>query len=257
MKMLKLLTLGWIAILWAGPVEEGTSIAKKADGLTRGYGNEKYESTMILIDAQGRTVERHMISLNLERADQEDYSIIQFLNPADVRGTGLLTHQNPKGDDQQWLYLPELRRVKKISSSNKSGAFMGSEFSYEDISANSFAKWNYKLLESNQIDGEDCWIIERIPNYKNSGYSKTKIFVRKKDNLVIRTEFFDRKGLLLKIQTIGKFTKVGKAMRFGEITMENLQTGKKSLLKIGKRQQDDKIKESDFNQRTLKRPLRM
>jgi outer membrane lipoprotein-sorting protein len=252
-----LTTLAFAGTLFAGPVEEGTAISKKADQLVRGFKDLKYESTMELIGTKGDIVERKMVTLTLERKDSKDYSIIQFLNPADVRGTGLLTHQDPSGDDKQWLYLPELRRVKKISSSNKSGSFMGSEFSYEDISGNTFGKWNYKKLADAKINGEDCYVIERIPNYKNSGYSKTKSFIRKSDNLPIRTEFFDRKKSLLKVQTISGYVKVGEAWLWTEILVENLQTGKKSKLTVGKRTTGHKLKDGDFNKRKLKRPIKI
>ncbi|MCB0280058.1 MAG: outer membrane lipoprotein-sorting protein [Calditrichaeota bacterium] len=108
---------------------EGRQIAEKANATQRGFVDEYVENTMYLINANNDTVTRSIKTLTIERDNQEDYQMIQFLNPPDVRGTSLLTYQNPKEDDEQWLYLPELRRVKKISSSNKSGSFMGSEFS--------------------------------------------------------------------------------------------------------------------------------
>ena len=189
----------------AATAQTAREIAEMADKTQRGFVDESVETTMYLINARKDTVVRNLKNLTIERPKSEDYSIIQFLNPPDVRGTCLLTYQNPAGDDKQWLYLPELRRVKKISSKNKSGAFMGSEFAYEDISGNTLDKFDYTLLSEEKYDGKDCYILERKPNYKNSGYTSIKTWYDKATHLMIRSEYTDRKKSLLKVLTLGDF----------------------------------------------------
>lgn len=233
--------------------DEGRAIAARADAKNRNFADETVDMTMVLINANGDSTLRRMKSITLERPGSEDYSLIQFLEPPDVRGTGLLTWQNPKGDDRQWLYLPELRRVKTIASKNKSGAFMGSEFAYEDITGNTLEKFTYKKLGEEKLEGKDCWTVEKYPSYANSGYTKVKMWVGKDDDMLWRQEFTDRKNSLLKVQSFKGWKSYGKAWRSDEIAVENLQTKKKSVLKFSGRMLGSGLKEEAFNERNLQR----
>ena len=236
--------------------QTGREIGEKSHATQRGFVDESVETTMYLINARKDTVVRLLKNLTLERPNSEDYSLILFLNPPDVRGTGLLTHQNPGGDDQQWLYLPELRRVKVISSRNKSGAFMGSEFAYEDISGNTLDRFDYKLIGEDKYEGKECYIVNRIPNYENSGYIKIKTWYDKKSYLMHRAEFTDRKNSLLKVLTFHEWKqyKTG-AWRSDKMVMENLQTGKSSILEFKNREHKIGLKESEFTKRSLERGI--
>ncbi|MGL1936382.1 MAG: outer membrane lipoprotein-sorting protein [Fibrobacterales bacterium] len=236
---------------------KGYDIAKKADGNQRNFVDEKSISTLTLINAAGDTVMRKMTSITMERDNSKDLSVIQFLNPADVRGTSLLTYQNPTGNDKQWLYLPELRRVKKISSKNKSGSFMGSEFSYEDISGNTLDKWSYTFIKEDSFNGVPCYLVERVPTYDNSGYSKVKVWFSIDNHLMMRAEFFDRKQTLLKVQLMMGWKQYGKTWRFDRIEMENMQNKKKSILDYSKRTFKNGLKKKDFSKRSMQRMLKI
>ncbi len=237
--------------------DTGREIAEKANATQRGFVDESVESVMYLINARNDTVVRNLRNMTIERPKQEDYSLIQFLNPPDVRGTGLLTHQNPAGDDKQWLYLSELRRVKTISSRNKSGAFMGSEFAYEDITGNTLDKFTYKLLGEEEYKGTPCYIVERIPTYKNSGYVRIKTWYEKERYLVLRSEFTDRKNSLLKVLTLQEWTQYETGTyRANLMRMQNLQTGKISLIKFNNRKMKVGLKEGQFTKRNLQRLLK-
>ena len=237
--------------------DDGRGIAEKAHQTQRNFVDEYVETTMYLINARKDTVTRQLKTLTIERAQSEDYSLIQFLNPPDVRGTGLLTHQNPKGDDKQWLYLPELRRVKKISSKNKSGAFMGSEFAYEDISGNTLDKFEYKLIGEEDYKGVACFVVERTPTYAHSGYTKIKTWYEKERHLLLRSEFTDRKKTLLKVLTLHDWKRfeIG-TFRAGQMRMKNLQSGKESVLIFKNRKMKTGLKEKQFNKRNLQRLLK-
>jgi hypothetical protein len=234
----------------------GREIAEQADATQRGFVDESVATTMYLINAREDTVVRELKNLTIERENSEDYSLIQFLNPPDVRGTGLLTYQNPRGDDQQWLYLPELRRVKKISSRNKSGAFMGSEFAYEDITNNMLEKFEYTLLGEEEYEGKMCYVVDRVPTYENSGYTKIKTWYERDRFLFVRAEYTDRKNSLLKVLTLHGWKQYESGTwRADRMVMENLQTKKKSILIFGDRRMDVGLEESQFNQRNLQRTL--
>lgn len=232
----------------------GRDIAEKSNATQRGFVDETVETSMYLINAAGDTVMRTLKNKTFERENSEDYSIIQFMNPPDVRGTGLLTYQNPRGDDKQWLYLPALRRVKVIASTNKSGAFMGSEFAYEDISGNTLDRFEYELIGEEKYNGKDCYIVNRIPTYENSGYTSIKTWYDKDNYLVLRNEYIDRKNSLLKVLKLEdwKQYKTG-TWRANRMIMQNLQTGKTSVLIFKNREHKVGLKESEFTQRSLER----
>ena len=154
--------------------EIGLKIAKEAYESTRGYIDSTSEQLMILIDPKGNEVIREISGKNLENMDPDDgdKSLIFFNKPKDVEGTVMLSHTHVNDDDDQWLYLPALGRVKRISSSNKSGAFMGSEISFEDFSGLDYRKYDWKYLGEENFAGEVCYKLESYPKYENSGYTK-------------------------------------------------------------------------------------
>jgi len=233
--------------------DEAYDIAAKAEKTQRNFGDETVESTMQLIAANGSVVTRKTKNMTLERAGSRDYQLIQFLEPADVRGTSLLTHQDPKGDDNQWLYLPELRRVKRIASSGKTGSFMGSEFSYEDIGGNTLDKFKYAKIGDDKYAGRDCYLLEKTPTYANSGYTKIKVWISKDSNLVLRQDFFDRKNSLLKTMTFEGHKQYGSTWRSAKIAVENLQTKKKSVLTFDTRKLRSGLSADLFTERNLQR----
>lgn len=236
--------------------QDGYQISKKSWEAQRGFGDEKAKTTLELYSSNGTVVTREMINLTLEQEDSKDLSLIQFLNPADVRGTGLLTHQNPSGDDNQWLYMPAVRRAKKISSKNKSGSFMASEFSYEDISGNTLDKWTYQFIKEDVLDGKKYFVVEKKPKYKNSGYSKVVTWISQDNYLGERAEFWDRKGTLLKVQEIRGWKQYNGVWRASSIEIKNVQTNKKSIIKWSDRKMKLGLKKSDFSRKVLKREIR-
>ena len=112
---------------------KGLEIATEVDFRDRGFGDTTSTMTMILFDQYGNSTSRKIRNRTLEGKDEGDLSLVIFDTPADVKGTAFLSHTKKSGSDDQWLYLPALKRVKRIASSNQAGPFMGSEFAYEDI----------------------------------------------------------------------------------------------------------------------------
>ncbi|MFT7625682.1 MAG: hypothetical protein ACI9WU_004873 [Myxococcota bacterium] len=232
------------------PEARGLSIAKKVDAAADGFGNERSASEMVLINAQGDKVTRKMHSQSLEVKGDGDRSVITFDWPADVKGTRMLTHAHKTGNDDQWLFLPAYNKVKRISSRNKSGSFMGSEFAYEDISAQELDKFTYKWLRDEKIAGRDCWVLERIPTYK-SGYSKQVSWIDQGYLNAVKVDYYDRKGELLKTSTMKGYTKYGTWWRWGRIDIINHQTRKRSTLTISDRKLGEGVDETDFEKRNL------
>ena len=143
--------------------EKGMAIAVEADKRDTGFGDQTANMVMELRNAQGDVSKRDIRIKTLEVIGDGDKSLSIFDKPADVKGTAFLTYSHAIKPDEQWLYLPALKRVKRINSKNKSGPFMGSEFAYEDLASQEIEKYTYKYIRDEQIDGVDYFVIERYP----------------------------------------------------------------------------------------------
>ena len=181
------------------PEEKGLAIAVEADRRDTGFGDSTADMTMILRNRHGEESTRYIRSRTLEVDGDGDKSLIIFDRPKDIKGTAFLTFSHKAGDDDRWLYLPALKRVKRISSSNKSGPFMGSEFAYEDLSSQEVEKYTYKYLRDENIDGLDCFAVERYPVDKKSGYTRQTAWIDKQEYRVLKVDYYDRKDERLEI----------------------------------------------------------
>jgi len=231
---------------------KGLEVALKMDKSNTGFIGEMSKMTMTLINAHGDKTIRKMESKTLEVDGDGDKSLILFKWPTDVKGTKMLTWSHKNSDDDQWLYLPAMRRVKRISSRNKSGAFMGSEFSYEDLGSQEVEKFTYNYLKDEKIKSRDTWVIERFPIDKKSGYLKQVLWVDKEYNNPIKIKYFDRKGELLKLAEFGEYKKLKGIWRVNQIHMLNKQTEKESVLVWKDRKLKRKLKKVEFSKRGLK-----
>lgn len=237
------------------PAQKGERLARKYEKANDGFIGEQSDMELVLIDAYGQKVTRELEGKVLEIKDDGDRSLSIFKSPLDVKGTKMLTHSHKKEDDDQWLYLPAAKRVKRISSSNKSGSFMGSEFSYEDLGSQEPEKFNYKWLRTEKMGKREVDVVERAPKDK-SGYSKQVMWMVDMINNPAKIEYYDRRGELLKTATFSGYKKYevgGKTLyRASSISMDNVQTKKKSIFTWNNRKLGVKVPESEFEQRSLK-----
>ncbi len=196
-----------------------------------GFGGSRVTMQMTLRNRNGDERTRQMRTSTLEVLDDGDMSLIVFDDPADVKGTALLTHSKKVGSDDQWLFLPALKRVKRISSGNKSGPFVGSEFAYEDLSSQEIEKYTYKYLRDETMDDRDHFVIERYPVDRKSGYTRQVAWIDKDEYRTWKVEFYDRKKSLLKTLTLMDFRQyLDKHWRASQMDMVNHQTGKSTTL---------------------------
>lgn len=235
--------------------EKGLAIADEADRRDTGYGDSTADMLMILRNKQGQESRREMRYRNLEVADDGDKSLIIFDSPRDVKGTAFLNYSHKADDDDQWLYLPALKRVKRISSSNKSGSFMGSEFSYEDISSQEIEKYSYRWLRDEEYEGRECFVVERYPvDRQNSGYNRQTAWLDKEHYRTWRVEYYDRKDALLKTLTLAGYEKyLDRYWRPADLHMANHQTGKSTELQFTNYRFKVGLGDEDFSQNSLKR----
>lgn len=237
------------------PEEKGYNIFAEADKRGKGYVDSTGTMRMILKDKKGDTSEREMHVKALEGPEAEgDKTLMIFESPKDQKGTALLTYQHKSRDDDQWLYLPALKRVKKIASTTKSGPFMGSEFSFEDVGGQQVDEYTYKYLRDESYDGQDCYVVESAPKDENSGYTKVISWVDKQHYRTLKADFFDRKQSHLKTLTATGFKLyIDKFWRPDQVEMVNLQTGKSTQLLTNDQQFKTGLKEADFSQNSLQR----
>jgi len=237
------------------PEEKGLAIAVEADRRDTGYSNSTADMLMILKNRHGQESRRKIRLRNLEVEGDGDRSLTIFDSPGDVKGTAFLNYTHKKGDDDQWLYLPALKRVKRISSRNKSGSFMGSEFSYEDITSQEIEKYTHKWIREEIYEGNDCFVSERYPvDKKNSGYSRQVVWIDKGEYRTWKVEYYDRKNMHLKTLTMNGFEQYeGKFWRALELYMVNHQTGKSTLLRFANYKFNVGLTNADFNKNSLKR----
>ncbi len=180
------------------PEERGLEIAVEVDRRDTGWHDVKSTMTMLLRNKHGEESLRHMHNQSLEMTDDGDKTLIVFDQPKDVKGTALLSYSHKTGSDDQWLYLPALKRVKRIASKNKSGPFMGSEFAYEDLSSQEIEKYTYKHIQDDQLNDRAVFLIERNPVDPNSGYSYQRVWIDQERYIPLQIEYYDRKQSLLK-----------------------------------------------------------
>jgi len=238
------------------PEEKGLAIAQEMDKRDLGWVSSETVLNMVLKNRHGEKSTRELAiqSLEMNEPGLGDRSLTIFSSPKDIDGTAFLSHTKITDPDDQWLFLPALKRVKRISSSNKSGPFMGSEFAFEDLSSQEVDKYTHKFLRDEKLDGQDCFLSERVPVYKNSGYTKQVVWIDTAEYRPMKIGYYDRKKSLLKTLVFSDYRQYkGKFWRSHKMNMNNHQTGKSTELTFGEYALDTGLSESLFTSTRLKR----
>lgn len=241
-------------------IAKGLAIAVESDKRDTGFSDQTANMVMELRNKQGDVSTRTIRIKALEVIGDGDKSLSIFDKPADVKGTAFLTYSHAIKPDEQWLYLPALKRVKRINSKNKSGPFMGSEFAYEDLASQEVEKYTYKYIRDEKLkteefpEGVDTFVIERYPAYEYSGYTRQLAWVNKERYVAEKIEFYDRKNSLLKTLTNSGYKQyLGQFWRPDKMFMENHQTGKSTILKWENYKFKTGLTDKEFSRNSLKR----
>ncbi|MBI4831919.1 MAG: outer membrane lipoprotein-sorting protein [Candidatus Lindowbacteria bacterium] len=173
-----------------------------------------------------------------------------------MKGVGLLTVEYSARDDDQWLYLPALRKVRRISASDQGDNFMGTDFTYEDIRSEKLDQHQYTVARSETIDGHDCYVIEAVPSTekqkKESGYSRREIWVRKDIFLTVQTKYYDKKGEHFKTEVRTDVVEVcPNIYRPNFMEMKNLKTKHTTQLGFDERKINKGLNDTIFTEREL------
>jgi len=238
------------------------AIMEKVDARDDGD-NQSSDMEMILIDKRGNQRVRKIRSLSKDFGE-DSYRIMFFKQPADVVNTGFLTYDydDPDKDDDQWLYLPALKKSKRISTSDKSGSFMGSDFTYSDMTSRDLEDYDFTLKKEMEVNGHKVWVIDSVPRtqevIKETGYTKGMAFVRQDNYVVIRAINWVKKGNKLKFMDMKGLELIDGIWTPTEIHMTTKQgkkTEHRTILKFSDIKYNDNLDENVFTVRRLEKGL--
>lgn len=234
--------------------QKGLDISIEAKQRDIGWQDSTADMVMLLRNKQGQESIREIKMKSLEVQNDGDKSLTIFNKPRDVKGTAFLSFSHPVDADDQWLFLPALKRVKRISSRNKSGPFMGSEFAFEDLSSFEVEKYTYKYLGEETINGLSMFKVEQYPVDENSGYTRRIVWLDTQEYRVHKIDFYDRKNSLLKTLSFTDYKQyLAKHWRADKQEMLNHQNGKSTELQWNNYAFKTGLSDSDFNRNSLKR----
>ncbi|HEY0633931.1 MAG TPA: outer membrane lipoprotein-sorting protein [Gammaproteobacteria bacterium] len=225
--------------------------------------NGSSEMEMVLIDKKGHERSRKIRSFTKDKGEDK-LRIMFFLEPADVKDTGFLTYDydDVKKDDDQWLYLPALRKTKRIASSDKSGSFMGSDFNYADMTRKDLDAYDFKILKEEEVRGAKSWVIEATPKTREeieeTGYTKSVVFVRQDNYVIVRAVHWEKEGGRLKYMDAVKLEQIDGVWTVTENTMTTKQgkeTLHKTVLLFSNVKYNQKLDEEMFTVRRLEQGL--
>lgn len=250
------LTLLPVLSAWAqkDPVATGLEIAQEAKRRDTGYQDFVTEVTMILRNKAGQESSRKLFIKTIENESKGEKSLLVFQSPADVDGTALLTFSSRTEADDQWLYLPATKRVRRIATGSKTGSFVGSEFTYEDISPQQVEKYTYRYIRDEAFEGQTCFVVERYPTDPKSGYKRQVTWLDQTEYRPLKVDFYDSKDAHVKTLHFRGYQKyLDKFWRPDEMLMENKLSGKSTKLVFQNYKFRTGLKESDFDQNALDR----
>ena len=238
-----------------------TQIMTKASEARKLDGAESVMSLTIISKGGDKRVREIAMVSKIYDGGNTEKKLFRFLGPADVKGTGILTYDHEKKDDDMWIYLPALRKTRRIVSSDKGKNFMGSEFTYADMNTPILSNYNMKVVKSEKVNGADCFVIEMLPKNDKvkdeEGYSKKHVWIGKSDYMLRKSVFWDLDGELLKelnVKSVKLVDSKKKRYRAMHMEMVNKQNGRKSIFATKKIENAPNAKDEYFSTSYLERP---
>lgn len=216
----------------------------------------KARIVMKLITKNGRERLREMTMLrkNYGPPGGEQKYFIYFLKPADVRKMTFMVYKYPKRDDDRWLFIPAINMTKRIAAKDKASSFVGSDFTYEDVSGRDIEADTHTLLKQEQLDGRQCYVIKSTPKTKDVNYSYKLSWIDMESFLPLREEYYDLKGELMKVFTADRIEEIEGFPTITKRTMKNVQSGHRTEVTFSRVDYNVGIEDRLFSERFLKRP---
>jgi outer membrane lipoprotein-sorting protein len=231
----------------------GRKIVEEAERRDTGWGDMSARVDMILREADGRERQHQLRILTLEGNEDGDRTLVTIESPRDIRGTALLTHAHPDGPNDQWIYLPALRRVKRVAAAGRTASFLGSEFTYEDLGVQEIDRFEYRVLDIEKIEGVQCARVERTPLEADSESARQVLWFDLEAYRVMRVEYFDAGGEPIKTLDVTGYRAYGAYWRADRMLMTNHRSGRSTTLSWQDVQFGAGLTERDFDRRALDR----
>jgi outer membrane lipoprotein-sorting protein len=234
-------------------MQKNYSVSKVKDSTT--------EITIRLINSSGQErVRKSLAKTKLIKGTSDEMRYVKFLSPTDIKGTSTLLNQNTGKDDDMWIYLPALKKVRRLIANNKRDSFVGTDFSYGDVMGFKVEEWNYKLLKEENKNTRPCYVIESIPKNKetidNTGYSKRILWIDKENFVGLATDGYDGSGQILKkslateIKLVDSANKKYVAMK---LEAENVQSNHKTVITFENYKANVGVGDEYFKARSLEK----
>lgn len=228
----------------------GREIMEKVDKRYTGD-DQVADMTIILIKTNSQKRIRK-VRLWKKEYGENDKWLMQFLEPEDVRGTGFLVWEHKGKDNDQWLYLPALKKVLRISSEEKGQSFMGTDFSHEDLRSYNLDDYNYTFLKYEEIDGQDCCVVKSVPKPgKQKSYSKTINWIRRDIFIVVKVDFYDKEEKFLKQLHATNIETIDGIWTAKRIEMENVQKKHRTIIEFENIRYNIRLDANIFTERNL------
>ena len=245
----------WLASnsLWAEAMT-GLQVVEKAKQNGAGFEDLTQEVKMILMDKKGDTTERDMLLKAMTDSNGKSYSMSIFTAPKREKGIALLTVNEADSDSKQYLYLPSSRRVKRITSSNSSSSFRGSDFTFEDLSEQRTEDYRFEMVKKAPCGELECYVVDRFPKEGlESSYSKTELWIDSTHYRPMKAMFYDKDGALLKtMETSGYTLYQDKLWNPKQILMKNNQEGTSTEMQSIKTTINSGLKASEFTELAMR-----
>lgn len=215
------------------------------------------EVNMRLVDKKGKERQREftMLRIDLEEGGKQKY-YTYFRKPSDVSRLTFMVHKTSDGNDQRWIYVPAVDLVKPISADDKNSSFVGSDFSYEDVSGRHWSEDSHRLVEESELDGKPVYVIESTPREPYKGFARKVSYIDKALLLPLKEEYFDKKDKMVRLFRAERIEEIDGIPTVTMRSMENLKKGSRTYVEFSSIQYNAGVTEDLFTERYLKNPSR-
>jgi len=237
-----------IALAPGARAQDADAIVKKARNLTAAAKTVMTHSRMVITAKDGKTTEREIVQYAKDDANGLARTVIEFRSPKSVKGTRFLTMDNDKGKSDQWIFLPGLGKVRRIAASEGSGNFMGTDFSYDDMSMmdRDTSLDDHAILGGETLNGADCWKIQSTPKTADYQYAKTVLWIDKANSRIYKAELYDKRGAVVKILEISGYKDVQGYDTATQTKVSTVAAGTSTTIYILEVKYDETIPEAVF-----------
>jgi hypothetical protein len=247
------LLLSSVAAVACGETLTGSQIMQRVDERYDGDSSRSL-TTLTLVSRRGTARVRKILQYTKDYGETEK-TVMIFLQPADVEGVGYLSYSYDQSgrDDDTWLFLPALKRVRRISGSSRNDYFMGTDFTYDDMGDREVEEDSHTLLREETVDGKPCWVVESVPLDRTYMYSRKVAWIRQDIDMAVEVEYYDRQGRLLKELEISDIEQIDGIWTARTMTMNNVQDNHRTVLEIGEIEYNLPVNDTYFQVAALER----